>query len=188
MKSSSRPGVVGAHDVSGFAARVRVSPSTLTPAVCMARITLQPLLELFQVYLKVAVQAGHSLAAVHVDSGHAFSKEATRSANDRRLDCCDGGAAGDIFASCTNECGTGKQLLAQKVDIGFSFQCKTLFKALPRPASRWEAPAGGLRHDPERLRLEHRAHLHTDAGETLLLRLPVPAGHGLQLGDVRQRG
>ena len=32
-------------------------------------------------------------------------------------------------------------------------------------------PAGGLRHDPERLRLEHRAHLHADAGETLLLRL-----------------
>ena len=49
-------------------------------------------------------------------------------------------------------------------------------------------PAGGLRHDPERLRLEHRPHLHADAGETLLLRLPVPAGHGLQLGDVRQRG
>ena len=46
--------------------------------------------------------------------------------------------------------------------------------------------AGGLRHDPERLRLEHRTHLHPDAGETLLLRLPVPAGHGLQL--VRQRG
>ena len=42
-------------------------------------------------------------------------------------------------------------------------------------------PAGGLR-------LEHRAHLHPDAGETLLLRLPAPAGHGLQLGDVRQRG
>ena len=34
----------------------------------------------------------------------------------------------------------------------------------------------GLRHDPECLRLEHRAHLHADAGETLLLRLPVPAG------------
>ena len=49
-------------------------------------------------------------------------------------------------------------------------------------------PAGGLRHDPERLRLEHRAHLHADAGETLLLRLPVQAGHGHQLGDVRQRG
>ena len=49
-------------------------------------------------------------------------------------------------------------------------------------------PAGGLRHDPERLRLEHRAHLHADGGETLLLRLPVLAGHGLQLGDVRQRG
>ena len=49
------------------------------------------------------------------------------------------------------------------------------------------SPAGGLRHDPERLRLEHRAHLHADAGETLLFR-PVPAGHGLQLGDVRQRG
>ena len=32
------------------------------------------------------------------------------------------------------------------------------------------------------------AHLHADAGETLLLRLPVQAGHGLQLGDVRQRG
>ena len=44
-------------------------------------------------------------------------------------------------------------------------------------------PAGGLRHDPE-----HRAHLRADAGETLLLRLPVQAGHGLQLGDVRQRG
>ena len=27
---------------------------------------------LSQVYLKVAVRAGHSLAAVHVDSGHAF--------------------------------------------------------------------------------------------------------------------
>ena len=49
-------------------------------------------------------------------------------------------------------------------------------------------PAGGLRHDPQRLRLEHCAHLHADAGETPLLRLPVPAGHGLQLGDVRQRG
>ena len=43
-------------------------------------------------------------------------------------------------------------------------------------------PAGGLRHDPERLRLELCAHLHADAGETLLLRLPVPAGHGLQRG------
>ena len=46
-----------------------------------------------QVDLEVAVRAGHSLAAVHVDSGHAFFKEATRSANDGRLDCCDGGAA-----------------------------------------------------------------------------------------------
>ena len=34
-----------------------------------------------------------SRAAVHVDGGHAFSKEATRSANDGRLDGCDGGAA-----------------------------------------------------------------------------------------------
>ena len=49
-------------------------------------------------------------------------------------------------------------------------------------------PAGGLRHDPERLRLEHCAHLHPGAGETLLFRLPVPTGHGLQPGDVRQRG
>ena len=69
-----------------------------------------------QVDLEVAVRAGHSLAAVHVDSGHAFSKEATRSANDGRLDCCDGGAAGDIFASRTNECGTGEQLLAQEAE------------------------------------------------------------------------
>ena len=46
-------------------------------------------------------------------------------------------------------------------------------------------PAGGLRHDLERL----RPHLHADAGETLLFRLLlVPAGHGLQPGDVRQRG
>ena len=59
---------------------------------------------------------GHSLAAVHVDRRHAFSKEATRSANDGRLDCCDGGAAGDIFASRTNECGTGEQLLAQEAE------------------------------------------------------------------------
>ena len=33
------------------------------------------------------------------------------------------------------------------------------------------------------LRLEHCAHLHPGAGETLLFRLPVPAGHGLQPGD-----
>ena len=62
-----------------------------------------------------------------------------------------------------------------KLHFGAHFQARRL-------------PAGGLRNDPERLRLEHRAHLHADAGETLLLRLPVPAGHGLQLGDVRQRG
>ena len=55
----------------------------------------------------------------------------------------------------------------------------------PRKATSWCAPApwprqhggrlpaGGLRHDPERLRLEHCAHLHADA---LLLRLPVQAG------------
>ena len=69
-----------------------------------------------QVDLEVAVRAGHSLAAVHVDRRHAFSKEAIRSANDGRLDCCDGGAAGDIFASRTNECGTGEQLLAQEAE------------------------------------------------------------------------
>ena len=68
----------------------------------------------------------------------------------------------------------------------------TLAGALQQPELRGlgqlrggRLPAGGLRHDPERLRLKHRAHLHADAGETLLLRLPVP---GLQLGDVRQRG
>ena len=49
-------------------------------------------------------------------------------------------------------------------------------------------PAGGLRHDPERLRLEHRAHLHADAGETLPLRLPAQAGHGLQLGRISDFG
>ena len=71
----------------------------------------------------------------------------------------------------------------------------TLAGALQQPELRslgqlrgGRLPAGGLRHDPERLRLEHRAHLHADAGEALLLRLPVQAGHGLQLGDVRQRG
>ena len=41
--------------------------------------------------------------------------------------------------------------------------------------------SGGLCHDPEHLCLEHCAHLHPDAGETLLLRLPVPAGHGLRV-------
>ena len=54
----------------------------------------------------------------------------------------------------------------------------TLGIFLVPPTAR--APAGGLRRGPERL--------HADAGGTLLLRLPVPAGHGLQLGDVRQRG
>ena len=39
---------------------------------------------------------------------------------------------------------------------------------------------GLLRHHPE---LEHCAHLHPDARETLLLWLPVPAGHGLQFGE-----
>ena len=69
---------------------------------------------------------------------------------------------------------------------------RKFFGALQQPELRdlgqlhgGRLPAGGLRHDPERLRLEHRAHLHADAGETLLLRLPVPVGHGLQLGDVR---
>ena len=47
---------------------------------------------------------------------------------------------------------------------------------------------GGFQLEGYAMTLEHRAHLHADAGETLLLRLPVPAGHGLQLGDVRQRG
>ena len=56
-------------------------------------------------------------------------------------------------------------------------------RQLPGALRGGRLPAGGLRHDPERLRLEHRAHLHAGAGETLLLRLPVPAGHGLQPGD-----
>ena len=62
----------------------------------------------------------------------------------------------------------------------------TLGNFLARSNSQSSVRGGS--HDPERLRLEHRAHLHADAGETLLLRLPAPAGHGLQLGDVRQRG
>ena len=71
---------------------------------------------LFQVYLEVAVRAGHSLAAVHVDGGHAFSKEATRSADDGRVDGCDGGAAGDILALRVDQCGTSEQLLAQEAE------------------------------------------------------------------------
>ena len=40
---------------------------------------------------------------------------------------------------------------------------------LGKKTSRWAASSWRLRHDPERLRLE-RAHLHSDAGEALLLR------------------
>ena len=46
---------------------------------------------------------------------------------------------------------------------------------------------GGFQLEGNAMTLSHRAHLHADAGETLLLWLPV-AGHGLQLGDARQRG
>ena len=49
---------------------------------------------------------------------------------------------------------------------------RKFFGALQQPELRGlgqlhsgRLPAGGLRHDPERLRLEHRAHLHADAGE-----------------------
>ena len=71
---------------------------------------------LSQVYLEVAVRAGYPLAAVHVDRRHAFSKEATRSANDGRLDCCDGGAAGDVLTPRVDQRGAGEQLLAQEAE------------------------------------------------------------------------
>ena len=82
---------------------------------------------LSQVDLKVAVQAGHSLAAVHVDRGHA------RPAHDERLDGCDGGAAGDVLTLRVDQRGAGEQLLAQEAERRshrFFFKCKTLFKAL----------------------------------------------------------
>ena len=71
---------------------------------------------LSQVYLKVAVQAGYPLAAVHVDRRHSFLWEATCSANDGWLDCCDGGAAGDILAPRIDERRASEQLLAQKAE------------------------------------------------------------------------
>ena len=68
---------------------------------------------------------------------------------------------------------------------------RKFFGALQQPELRGlsqlhggRLPAGGLRHDPERLRLEHCAHLHPGAGDAT----PSAAGHGLQPGDVRQRG
>ena len=70
---------------------------------------------LSQVYLEVAVRAGYPLAAVHVARRHAFSKEATLSANDGRLDCCDGGA-GDVLTLRVDERGAGEQLLAQEAE------------------------------------------------------------------------
>ena len=70
---------------------------------------------LSQVYLKVAVRAGHPLAAVHVDRRHAFSKEAARSTDDG-LDGYDGGAAGDILTFCVYERGAGEQLLVQEAE------------------------------------------------------------------------
>ena len=71
---------------------------------------------LSQVYLEVAVQAGYPLAAVHVDSRHAFSKEATSPSHDGRLDGCNGGAAGNVLAPRANECGASEQLLAQEAE------------------------------------------------------------------------
>ena len=88
---------------------------------------------LSQVYLKVAVRAGHPLAAVHVDRRHSFLKEAARSADD-------GGwtAATEVqqeifshFALISVELANSfwpRKLSA--APIGFSFQCETLFKAL----------------------------------------------------------
>ena len=52
---------------------------------------------------------------VHVDRCHPFSKEATRPANDGRLDCCDGGAAGDVLTLRVDR-GAGEQLLAQEAE------------------------------------------------------------------------
>ena len=66
-------------------------------------------------YLKVAVRAGHPLAAVHVDRCHAFSKEAARSTDDG-LDGCDGGAAGDVFTPRVDERRASEQLLAQEAE------------------------------------------------------------------------
>ena len=83
------------------------------------------------VYLKVAVRAGHSLAA-HVDSGHPFSKEAARSADD-------GGwtAATEVeqemfshFALIMELANSFWPRKLSAAPIGFSFQCETLFKAL----------------------------------------------------------
>ena len=36
--------------------------------------------------------------------------------DDGRLDCCDGGAAGDVFTPCVYERGAGEQLLAQEAE------------------------------------------------------------------------
>ena len=71
---------------------------------------------LSQVYLKVAVRAGHSLAAVHVDSGHPFLWEPARPADDGRLHGCDGGAAGDVLTLRVDQRGAGEQLLAQEAE------------------------------------------------------------------------
>ena len=85
---------------------------------------------LSQVYLKVAVQAGHSLAAVHVDSRHPFSKEAARSADDGRLDGCDGGAAGDVLASSVDQSNSFWPRKLSAAPIGFSSNAKRSSKRL----------------------------------------------------------
>ena len=59
----------------------------------------------------------------------------------------------------------------------------TLGEVLLEPARNFFGAlqqSSSMCHDPKRFRLEHCAHLHPGAGKTLVFRLPVPAGHGLQ--------
>ena len=67
---------------------------------------------------------------------------------------------------------------------------RKFFGALQQPELRSASFAvGGFQLEGYAMTLSAFAwNLHADAEETLLLWLPVPAGHGLQLGDVRQRG
>ena len=85
---------------------------------------------LSQVDLEVAVRAGYPLAAVHVDRGHPFSKEAARSG-------CDGGAAGDVLASSVDQRGAGEQLLAQEAERRSHRRLFPMRSALRRRQQTW---------------------------------------------------
>ena len=93
-----------------------------------------------------------------------------------------------ITADCYSVAAADAALAAALLAYYTSSQVDSVGRLPNRNGASASFTAGGFQLEGYAMTLsafvEHRPHLHADAGETLLLRLPVPAGHGLQLGDV----